>query len=175
MVRVYPGDRSTLVFLNLCTRVRISKIPQSVMVHILESVSCWPGLLPVWPTHFHFPKQKHTGHLILHTHLLVQTPRPPCAVHHKHPRESWRGFCISDWQTACWCMRMCSLFLWDCSAFSLLCGSLMSCFFFCYLLLFSFDEAWGLAVIESLWSTTAKWFPWNSAETFLNDEYNWFW
>lgn len=67
------------------------QIPQSETVHVLEAVSCWPGLLPVWPTYFHFPKQKHMGHLPLRPRLLVQMPRASLPCPSRTPRGELPG------------------------------------------------------------------------------------
>lgn len=87
-------------------------------------MSCWPGLLPVWPTYFHIPKQKHTGHLSpLPSSACPEAPSSPSC-----PSQTLRGellrllrFWLTDGLSMyvhVWCVAMrslgfrCSVALW---------------------------------------------------------------
>lgn len=103
-IMLIKETHSHQTFMHTYTWVRFH---WDVMVHVLGAMSCWPGLLPVWQTYFYFPKQKHTGHLSLHTHLLVQMLQPPFPVHHTSGRSAEAAAFLTDRRPVCeW---MCSV------------------------------------------------------------------
>lgn len=130
------------------------------MVHVLEAVSCWPGLLPVWPTYFHFPKQKHTGHLPLRPRLLVQMPQASLPCPSQTPRGELPGL-LRFWLIDAGVIVVCCS---DISCVWLLWGS-FDISFFCFFLFTIWLCLRSVQLLSALSSASMRLNGWQCSKT----------